>query len=90
MACHNRSGASYDRETLGMWIRVNRTGGTSSETVVTGPETLGTGLDRFQTGPIQSWIWIQKMEKSHKVLKNTSRCVEFNGVKNFQISVRLV
>jgi hypothetical protein len=30
------------------------------------------------------------MKKSHKILKNTSRCVESNGVKNFQIFVRLV
>jgi hypothetical protein len=29
-----------------------------------------------------------KMKKSHKIHKNTSRCVESNGVKNFQIFVR--
>jgi hypothetical protein len=30
------------------------------------------------------------MEKSQKILKNTSRCVESNGVKNFQIFIHLV
>jgi hypothetical protein len=30
------------------------------------------------------------MKKSHKILKNTSRCVQFNGVKKFQIFVHLV
>jgi hypothetical protein len=30
------------------------------------------------------------MRNSHKILKNTSRCVQFNGVKKFQIFVHLV
>jgi hypothetical protein len=63
-----------------------------TEQVGTGP----TGPDRFRFRPVPNqykfkiWIWIQKMKKSHKILKNTSRCVEYNGVKNFQIFVRLV
>jgi hypothetical protein len=70
-------------------IRVNRTG----------PETVGIGPtspDRFRFRPVPNrskfkiWISIQKMKNSHKILKNTSRCVESNGVKNFQIFVCLV
>jgi hypothetical protein len=56
----------------------------STEPVGTNPETLGTGhtgLDRFRFRSVPKWskfkfwISIQKMKKSHKILKNTSRCV---------------
>jgi hypothetical protein len=56
-----------------------------------------TGGNRFGPVPVGSQpVQIQnlnlnlKNEKVSKILKNTSRCVESNGVKNFQISVRLV
>jgi hypothetical protein len=71
-----------------------------TELVGTGPETVWTGRtgpDRFWFRPVPNWskfkIWIwnlKKMKKSHKILKNTSRCVQFNGVKKFQIFVHLV
>jgi hypothetical protein len=68
-----------------------------TEPVGTGPETVRTsptGPDRFwpvsNRSKFKIWIWIQKMKKSHKILKNTSRCVESNGVENFQIFIRLV
>jgi hypothetical protein len=70
-----------------------------TELVGTGLETVGsgpTGLDRFRirplpTGPNSKFEFeFKKMKKSHKILKNTSRCVESNGGKNFQIFVRLV
>jgi hypothetical protein len=49
-----------------------------TEPVGTGPETVGTGPtgpDRFRFRPVPNWskfkfwIWIQKMKKSHKILK---------------------
>jgi hypothetical protein len=67
-----------------------------AEPVGTGPETVGTGPTgpdrfRFPTGPNSNFEFkFKKMKKSHKILKNTSRCVESNGVKNFQIFVCLV
>jgi hypothetical protein len=64
--------------------------GTGPETVGTGP--TGPGRFRFRpAGPNSKFEFkLRKMKKSHKILKNTSRCVESNGVKNFQIFVRLV
>jgi hypothetical protein len=48
------------------------------------------GSGRFPTGPNSKFGFkFKKMKKSHKILKNTSRCVGSNGVKNFQIFVRL-
>jgi hypothetical protein len=42
------------------------------------------GSGRFPTGPNSKFGFkFKKMKKSHKILKNTSRCVESNGVKNF-------
>jgi hypothetical protein len=70
-----------------------------TEPVGTGSETMGTGRtgsDQFRfrsvpTGPNLKIDFELKMKKkSHIILKNTSRCVEFNGVKIFQIFVRLV
>jgi hypothetical protein len=62
------------------------------ETVGTGAETVepllpvrsGSGYGRFSTR------FFKKMKKSYKILKNTSKCVESNGVKHFQIFVCLV
>jgi hypothetical protein len=71
---------------VGRHGRVHRTGENRSGTVGTGP----TGPDRFQPVQIQNFNLNSKNEKSHKILKNTSKCVESNGVKNFQIFVRLV
>jgi hypothetical protein len=65
---------------LGM---VNRTGGNRSYR--SGPVPAGS-----QPVQIQNLNLSSKMKKSHKILKNTSRCVQFNGVKNFQIFVHLV
>jgi hypothetical protein len=63
--------------------RVNRTGGNRS-----GPVPVPAGS---QPVPIQNLNLNSKNEKkTHKILKNTSRCVESNGVKNFQIFVHLV
>jgi hypothetical protein len=50
--------------------------------VGTWPETVGTGPVQIQNLNLNS-----RKEKSSK---NTSRCVESNGVKNFQIFVHLV
>jgi hypothetical protein len=70
--------------------RVNRTGGnrfgnSGNRSYLSRPVPVGSQPAKFKI-----WIWIQKMKKSHKILKNTSRCVESNGVKNFQIFIRLV
>jgi hypothetical protein len=65
-----------------------------TEPVGIGPETVGTsrtGSGRFPTGPNSKYKFeFKKWKKSHKILKNISRCVEFNGVNNFQIFVCLV
>jgi hypothetical protein len=67
--------------------RVYRTGGNRSGPV---PVPAGSGYARFPTGPNSKFEFkFKKMKKSHKILKNTSRCVESNGVKNFQIFVHL-
>jgi hypothetical protein len=66
--------------------RVNRTGGNRSYRF--GPVPVPAGS---QPVPIQNLNLNSNNEKkSHKILKNTSRCVESNGVKNFQIFVHLV
>jgi hypothetical protein len=62
--------------------------------VGTGPDNVGTGRTgsgRFPTGPNSKFEFeFKKMKKSHKILKNTSRCVQSNGVKYFQIFFHLV
>jgi len=66
--------------------------GTGPETAVTG----ATGPDRFRYRPVANRpnskfkFELKKMKNSQKIPKNTSRCDESNGVKNFQIFVHLV
>jgi hypothetical protein len=57
----------------------------------TGPETMRTGrTGRFPTGSNSKFEFeFKKMKNSQKILRNTLRCVEFNGVKNFQIFIHL-
>jgi hypothetical protein len=57
-----------------------------TEPVGTGPDTVGTGRTgsgRFPTGPNLKFEFELKNKKSHKILKNTSRCVQSYGVKKF-------
>jgi hypothetical protein len=59
-----------------------------TEPVCIGPETVGTsrtGPDRFPTGPNSKFEFeFKNMKKSHKILKNTSRCVELMVSKTFK------
>ena len=55
------------------------------------PIRLGSGLDRYQTGPNSKFKFkFKKMKNSQKISKNTSRCDESNGVKFSQKFVHLV
>ena len=55
------------------------------------PVRLGSGLDRYQTGPnLKFKFKFKKMKNSQKIPKNTSRCDESNGVKFFKNFVHLV
>ena len=65
---------------------VNQTGGNRS-----GLTGFGFGLGRYQTGPnLKFKFELKKMKISKKILKNTSRCDESNGVKFSQKFIHLV
>ena len=57
----------------------------------TKPVQPGSGLDQYKTGPNSKFKFkFKKMKISQKILKNTSRCNESNGVKFSQKFVHLV
>ena len=55
------------------------------------PVRPGSSLVRYQTGPNSKFKFeFKKMKNSQKILKNTSRCDESNGVKFSQKFIHLV
>jgi len=74
------------------WSGLKKLLGTSLVWLVIGQ--IGPGRLRFRPVPnrpkFKIQIWIQKIKKSQKIPKHTSRCDEYNGVKFSQKFVHLV